>query len=153
MCQNVSGLLQYDNVLLNHDSERRKGGYFSKWIFTAWVCKNCKYNNCDFSLKNFFFIKIKCCSAHRKHDPWYYVESKVKSFENFGHQPVTPTHQVINYSFLRICLSSHCEYKINMFVCKCLMSSYTLRYHTITLFYLFISTKKLNHHVLFFCFN
>ncbi|CAF0743450.1 unnamed protein product [Brachionus calyciflorus] len=28
-----------------------------------------------------------CCSAHRKHDPYYHIESKIKSFENFGYYP------------------------------------------------------------------
>lgn len=43
-----------------------------------------------------------CCSAHRRHDPYCHIESKVRSFENFAHQPQHNNIQV-NYLKKNIC--------------------------------------------------
>ena len=60
----------------------------------------------DFSLrlkilneKKFFFLFLfkKCCSAHRRHDPYNHIVSKVKSFENFSHEPLHPAFQVSTF--------------------------------------------------------
>lgn len=40
-----------------------------------------------------------CCSAHRRHDPYCHIGSKIRSFENFAHQPQFNNIQV--YYFLK----------------------------------------------------
>lgn len=43
-----------------------------------------------------------CCSAHRKHDPYFNIESKVKSFENFDFHPSIPNFHVSKLRFNNI---------------------------------------------------
>lgn len=47
-----------------------------------------------------------CCSAHRKHDPYHHVGSKVRSFENFGYNP---THSGIQVSLDKLILNNKIE--------------------------------------------